>query len=762
MAAAAAPCIKGGSLMVNGETLLTRVPSNVAVFPVTDSSSCSSSSAAFLGASSSVPSSRHVFGLGVLKEYRYMCLFRHKIWWMIPRFGSSGRDIPMETQMLLLEVRLESVAVCDDNLSVKNGHNTFYVLLLPVLEGQFRASLQGNSANELEFCVESGDTHVQTSEVSESVFVNSGNNPFELITDSFRIIEQHKGTFTHIKHKKNPSHLDWFGWCTWDAFYKDVNPRGIRDGIESFIEGGCPPKFVIIDDGWQDTFNEFQKQGEPFIEGTQFASRLIDISECSKFMDFGDEDSNCRDLHDLVQMIKEKYGVKFVYVWHALIGYWGGLLPSSEKMKKYNPKITYPIQSPGNVGNTRDIAMDSLEKYGVGLIDPDKIFDFYNDLHSYLSGIGIDGVKVDVQNLIETLGTGHGGRVSLTRRYQGALEESVARNFKESNLICCMSHNSDSIYSSKRSATSRASEDFMPWEHKFQTLHVASVAFNSLLLGEIVVPDWDMFQSDHYAAEFHGAARAVGGCPVYVSDKPGKHDFKLLKKLVLPDGSILRAKYAGRPTRDCLFVDTVMDGKSLMKIWNVNKFSGLVGVFNCQGAGNWPLRDGPPHDSDSSSESSVLSGRVSPEDIDFLQQVADESWNGDCAVYAFHSGSLSRLSKEEAVEVVLGTLECEIFTISPIRVFNELVDFAPIGLIDMFNSGGAIEGVSFINEPFKSTVRIKARGSGAFGAYSSEKPIYCAVNGEKEEFEYNSDKRLLIIKLEGECGVGDIYLGYQF
>jgi raffinose synthase len=90
--------------------------------------------------------------------------------------------------------------------------------------------------------------------------------------------------------------------------------------------------------------------------------------------------------------------------------------------------------------------MDSLEKYGVGVIDPSKIFDFYNDLHSYLASNGVDGVKVDVQNLIETLGSGCGGRVTLTRQYQEALERSISRNFKENNLICCMSHNSDSIY----------------------------------------------------------------------------------------------------------------------------------------------------------------------------------------------------------------------------------------------------------------------------------------------------------------------------
>lgn len=55
------------------------------------------------------------------------------------------------------------------------------------------------------------------------------------------------------------------------------------------------------------------------------------------------------------------------------------------------------------------------------------------------------------------------------------------------------------VDSSKRSAVARASEDFMPREPTFQTLHIASVAFNSLLLGEIFVPDWDMFQVRYLA-----------------------------------------------------------------------------------------------------------------------------------------------------------------------------------------------------------------------------------------------------------------------
>ena len=127
-------------------------------------------------------------------------------------------------------------------------------------------------------------------------------------------------------------------------------------------------------------------------------------------------------------------------MWHALAGYWGSVLPSSETMKKYNSK------SPGNAGNLRDIAMDSMKKYGVGIIEPQKIYGFYNDLHLYLASCSVDGAKVDVQNLIETLGSRAGGRVPLTRCYQEALEQSIARNFKDNSPICCMSHHSDSIY----------------------------------------------------------------------------------------------------------------------------------------------------------------------------------------------------------------------------------------------------------------------------------------------------------------------------
>lgn len=48
------------------------------------------------------------------------------------------------------------------------------------------------------------------------------------------------------------------------------------------------------------------------------------------------------------------------------------------------------------------------------------------------------------------------------------------------------------------------------------TIHIAAVAYNSVFLGEFMQPDWDMFHSDHPAAEYHGSARAISGGPIYV------------------------------------------------------------------------------------------------------------------------------------------------------------------------------------------------------------------------------------------------------
>ncbi|KAL8488028.1 hypothetical protein ACS0TY_024344 [Phlomoides rotata] len=73
-----------------------------------------------------------------------------------------------------------------------------------------------------------------------------------------------------------------------------------------------------------------------------------------------------------------------------------------------------------------------------------------------------------------------------------------------------------------------------------------------------------------------------------------------------------------------------------------------------------------------------------------------------------------RVRKNNGVNVSLGVLECEIFSVSPIKMFNENIQFAPIGLINMYNSGGSVEDCTF-----DYSITVKVRGAGLFGAYSN-------------------------------------------
>lgn len=73
-----------------------------------------------------------------------------------------------------------------------------------------------------------------------------------------------------------------------------------------------------------------------------------------------------------------------------------------------------------------------------------------------------------------------------------------------------------------------------------------------------------------------------------------------------------------------------------MKIWNLNECTGVLGVFNCQGAGSWPCLENA-HQKDVSEE---ISGKVSPADVEYFEEVSGKSWTGDCAIYSLNTGKI--------------------------------------------------------------------------------------------------------------------------
>lgn len=627
----------------------------------------------FLSAHASATSSRLVFTLGrVAQLARFSACHRYEPFWMQPCAGTRLAQVPPETQSLLVQLT--------------DGRFSF---VIPLFDSLFRFSLQGKDDDTLLLLGETGDAFTPGSG-GLAAFVAVGADPFELARRGAQSVMARLGTGALRRDKATPDFLEQFGWCTWDAFYSEVSADKVREGLEAFRAGGVSPRLLILDDGWQST--ERRATGE---------QRLTSFAANQKFGG---------DLRELVRLAKREFGVQSLLVWHAMGGYWGGTsgqhLPDYgviEQTRQFGEGIlfhepTFNQQWWGNV---------------FGLVPAQHIARFYEDYHSVLAAQGIDGVKVDSQAVLEGVAQHQGGRVPLTRAYREALENSVRRHFA-GRLINCMSNGQETWYGSHHSTLLRSSIDFFPGKPESHGRHVYANAQVGLWFGQFMHPDWDMFQSGHEWGAYHAAARAVSGGPVYVSDKPGVHDFPLLKRLVCSDGSVLRCDGVGVPTRDVLCHDPTREDV-LLKVWNTSGKAGIVGLFNAR-VGE-PGAAGP-----------VLHGVVGPSDVPALGA-------GSFACFLHVAQELRLLNSDERLALELAERGFEVCTFVPVEH-----GFAPIGASDKLNSAAAVSDVTW---PNPNLCELRLRDGGAFLAYCERQPTAVTVAGEPASFSYDAATRAL-------------------
>lgn len=540
-----------------------------------------------------------------------------------------------------------------------------------------------------------------------------------------------------------------------------------------------------------------------FALNTDFSKRLTSWRANSKFEDAG----SGRSLKSFVAELKQGKGVRQVFVWHALSGYWGGV--SGEAGDEFaqalqqrggaatggEVEVRYSHPTPHLLLVEPALAWDPGSLAGVGSVAVESLGHMYERMHEYLAAAGIDGVKVDAQSGIGSFGSGNGGGVAFARAVVRAAEDSVRSAFdsiarndtaltavegwfarllpsrkprgqapakRETPLalVGCMCHSTENLYNFKETSLIRASDDFYPRDRASQSMHLVSCAYNSVMLGEIATCDWDMFHSRHEAALMHAVARAISGGPVYVSDVPEHHDPALLRRLVLPNGEILRAAQPARPTLDCLFADVLRDRVSALKIFSLNAGGGgVIGVFNAQGSGWDPaLRKYVFF--------SLLPARVRAEvqpkllgDAFLKPDPARSDATGKFVAWSVLDQRMHVLASKNAVVArELGQRDCGVFAISHVlrrvqytSVFSSAapvpVDWAPIGLLDMFNPGGAVLAVLAPKNYYEG--RFVARGVGRLGVYCSIAPSSVTVDGKKATFSRDAEG-LLVLELEGE------------
>lgn len=650
-----------GTLWQDDRPVLETVPDTFAAVP--DSSGVG----VFLRMSAPRPGSFVQSPLGTIRGLRrFTSCHRYEPFWMKPAAGATTAEVPVETQWLLAET---DTGEC--------------VLLVPLLDGAFRFALRGGPAG-LTLYGETGDPFT-AGNGGVALFVAVGRDPYQLAADGARAVLAHLGTGRLRRDKPLPDFADLFGWCTWDAFYREVTADKVRTGLASFAAGGIEPRFLILDDGWQST--KVESTGE---------ERLTSLEANAQFGG---------DLTPVVRLAKHGFKIRAFLVWQTLYGYWGGVdgaaLPGygvREAVRSFGPGILQ--QEP----------MLNVQYWGplVGLVPADQIGRFLDDYHRRLEAQGVDGVKVDSQATIEGVATGQGGRVALTRAYRTALEQSVAIHFA-GRLINCMSSGMETYYGSSRSTLIRASTDFWPRRPETHGAHLYCNAQVGVWFGEFMQPDWDMFQSGHVMGSFHAAGRAVSGGPVYVSDKPDAHNFAVLRQLVLSDGTILRADRVGRPTRDCLFADVTRE-PVLLKVFNYNRDCAVIGVFNANYHAEPAAR-------------ASLAGMVAPAD-------APDLAGGDFAAYAHEADRVWRCRRDERAPMALPEGGWEIVSYAPVDR-----GVAVLGLADKFNSTGAIAAKRWNAD---GTYTVSLRDGGAFLAWTERPPRAVEANGVAVAFQHDA------------------------
>lgn len=339
------------------------------------------------------PTSSFVQVLGCLCCDRFMGAARLKRWWMGPFWGSTARFIPLETQFLL--VRMEATGP--------------YAFLMPLVEGPdgsgFRAAFAGNVAsNALTLRVYTGDADVLGERMHTAVIAVADRSPYEAVRRGVEAAARVLGTFQPRRTKAAPTSMDYFGWCTWNAFYSGVTPAAILEGVATLrSSAGVQPRTVIIDDGWQSVCvpslraacaDEEEKAEEP-ASGVASAHggdenslqqlaadvvaflyrRLVEPAAIDspaarawrlltsgplrgpllRFFDSSTDFSkalvsfkaNRKFEHDgesLATVVRalRAAGVDKVYAWHALAGYWSGVSPNSAAMGPLGPRWKTP------------------------------------------------------------------------------------------------------------------------------------------------------------------------------------------------------------------------------------------------------------------------------------------------------------------------------------------------------------------------------------------------------------------------------------
>ncbi|KAI0409393.1 raffinose synthase Sip1 [Xylaria palmicola] len=476
---------------------------------------------------------------------------------------------------------------------------------------------------------------------------------------------------------------DGLGYCTWNSLGQHLTEDKLLNAVACLKDNNINITNLIIDDNWQDVdyagpdsnsygWKKFEAEPGAFPNGLQ---------------------------HTISQIRQKSPSIEHVAVWHALLGYWGGISPHGDIAQQYQTvqvrRKGWKVDEPMTV-----IANEDVER-------------FYDDFYRFLVSSGIDGVKTDAQFMVDTWASAKSRR-ELTNTYLDAWITASLRHFG-ARAISCMSQAPQILFRQQLSQSRpaipvRNSDDYFPDVPESHPWHLWANAHNTLFTQHLnVLPDWDMFQTAHENASYHAAARCISGGPVYITDVPGQHDLNLINQMtaLTPRGKtvILRPNVLGKT------IDTYT-GYGEDALLKVGSYRGkaatgtpMLGVFNTR-----------PH---------VLT-EIIP--LDCFPGVLPLT---NYIIRSHHSSKVTAVTEPRSQTarlcVTLGLCGYDIFTAYPVTQFdsetNGRITTASLGLIGKMTGAAAIidDHFDFLSTGRVSSVtRLKALGT--LGLYLSDLP----------------------------------------
>ena len=507
-------------------------------------------------------------------------------WWTRPAFADKVEAVPDKTLSMLMDMG-------DD----------CYVHAYPMCDDIYRTRLVGEGDSARLIATIGCDGHCKVDGVLMAI--GAGNDPYKTVHDTMAAGFSAVATPIPLKEeRKDIEALNLLGWCTYDAFYREVTHDKIIQKLEEFKAKNIPIKMLLIDSGW------FVHNGD----GTT-GNGIVDLrANPEKFP---------KGLKGLIDEVKSNYGIEKVGIWHGLPVMWQGI-----------EKGSYAWQQ------TKDFLCELNSGFCFPSLECEKAFGFYNYWHTYLKGEGIDFIKVDLQGEVSMYSHGIKNVNQALKAVHAGFEASAALHFG-GDVINCMGMPQENVQSRLMTGVARNSDDFFPNKENGFCEHFLQNGYNSVYHGQIYFCDFDMWWTKHESAHQSAILRAVSGGPVYVSDQIGNTLPDELMRLADSKGVLYRCDQNGTICRDNLFSDPSKDG-TLAKMFNLSGDCGLVAAFNTD------------------LEGKAVSGHIKAADV--------EGIDGDeFLCYLSNSNTFKLVKKDEQIALTLNKNEGELAVFAPIK-----------------------------------------------------------------------------------------------